>query len=231
MIDLYSWTTPNGHKVHILLEEAGIEYRAHPVNIRAGDQFESDFLRISPNNRIPAIIDSDGPGGEPISLFESGAILVYLAEKTGQFLSSDPVTRYKTLQWLMFQMGGVGPMFGQAHHFIKYAPERIDYAVDRYHNEAKRLYNVLDRRLEASEYLAGDYSIADMATFPWVRRHEVHEVDLAEFSNVERWFRQIDARAAVQRGIAVLTDAEAQTVDEPDKAFEVMFGKTQYMRR
>ncbi len=231
MIDLYSWTTPNGHKVHIALEEAGLAYRAHPVNIRAGDQFEPGFLRISPNNRIPAIVDRDGPGGQEISLFESGAILIYLAEKTGRFLSTDPATRYKTLQWLMFQMGGVGPMFGQAHHFIKYAPERIGYAVDRYHNEAKRLYNVLDRQLESSEYLSGDYSIADMATFPWVRRHEVHEVDLAAFPHVQRWFGQIEARSAVQRGLAVLTDAEAEATDEPDKAFEVMFGKTQYQRR
>src|SRR3984885_4647599 len=165
MIDVYSWATPNGHKVHIMLEECGLPYAVHAVDIGAGDQFKPDFLAISPNNKIPAIIDSDGPEGKPLSLFESGAILFYLAEKTGKFLPSDPAGRYATMQWLMFQMGGVGPMLGQAHHFRIYAPEKVEYAVNRYSNEAKRLYGVMDRQLGVTRYLAGDeYSIADIAT-------------------------------------------------------------------
>ncbi len=231
MIDLYSWTTPNGHKVHIMLEETCLDYHAHPVNIYAGDQFDPDFLKISPNNKIPAIVDREGPEGEPIALFESGAILLYLAEKTGRFLPTRPADRFHVVEWLMFQMGGVGPMFGQAHHFIKYARERIDYAVNRYHNETRRLYQVLDNRLERSEYLAGEYSIADMATYPWVRRHPVHEVDLDEFPHVRRWHDAIDERPAVRRGLAVLTDEENRAVDEPDKAHDFLFGKTQYTRR
>ncbi len=167
MIDLYTWPTPNGHKIHIMLEETGLEYNVIPVNIGTGDQFEPDFLEISPNNKMPAMVDSDGPDGQPISLFESGAMLIYLAEKTGQFLPSDPRGRFEVLCWLMFQMGGVGPMLGQAHHFRAYAPEQIPYAVDRYTNEAGRLYGVIDKRLEGRDYLAGDYSIADIATMPW----------------------------------------------------------------
>ncbi len=167
MIDLYTWPTPNGHKIPIMLEETGLEYNVIPVNIGTGDQFEPDFLEISPNNKMPAMVDSDGPDGQPISLFESGAMLIYLAEKTGQFLPSDPRGRFEVLCWLMFQMGGVGPMLGQAHHFRAYAPEQIPYAVDRYTNEAGRLYGVIDKRLEGRDYLAGDYSIADIATMPW----------------------------------------------------------------
>ena len=170
MIDVYTWATPNGHKVHIMLEECGLEYKVHPINIGAGDQFGEAFLKISPNNKIPAIVDSDGPDGKPISLFESGAILLYLAGKTSKFLPEDVRGKYDALQWLMFQMGGVGPMLGQAHHFRIYAPEKIEYAVNRYTNEAKRLYGVIDKQLSTHPWLAGDsYSIADMATFPWLR--------------------------------------------------------------
>jgi GST-like protein len=199
MIDVYSWATPNGHKVHIMLEETGLAYRAHPVDIGAGDQFKPEFLKISPNNKIPAIVDSDGPGGKPISLFESGAILVYLAEKTGKFLPADPAERYATLEWLMFQMGGVGPMLGQAHHFRLYAPEKIEYAINRYTNEAKRLYNVMETP-RATEYLAGDtYTIADIATFPWTRSWQNQGIVLDELPNVKRWHEAIAARPAVQR--------------------------------
>src|SRR6185312_7144428 len=170
MIDLYSWATPNGHKIHIMLEETGLEYRVHPIDIGAGDQFTPAFLAISPNNKIPAIVDSNGPDGAPISLFESGAILIYLAEKTGKLLPHEPAGRYATLQWLMFQVGGLGPMLGQTHHFRIYAPQQIEYAVSRYTNEAKRLYGVMDKQLGQSAYLAGnDYTIADIAAFPWTR--------------------------------------------------------------
>jgi GST-like protein len=180
MIDVYSWATPNGHKVHIMLEETGLEYRVHPIDIGAGDQFKPEFLAISPNNKIPAIVDSDGPGGTPLSLFESGAILVYLAEKTGQFLPIDPAGRYATLQWLMFQMGGLGPMLGQTHHFRVYAPQQIEYAVNRYTNEAKRLYGVMDKQLGKTAFLAGnDYTIADIAAFPWISGEERLRILLA----------------------------------------------------
>ncbi len=173
MIELYTWPTPNGRKVHIMLEECGLEYNVRAINIDLGDQFDPAFLKINPNNKVPAIVDSDGPGGAPYSLFESGAIMMYLAEKTGKYMPSDRAGRYDVIQWLMFQMGGVGPMLGQAHHFRRYAPERIQYAYDRYTNEASRLYGVIDRRLGESAWLAGaDYSIADIATFPWLRSHE-----------------------------------------------------------
>lgn len=231
MIDLYSWTTPNGHKVHILLEETGVAYCAHPVNIRAGDQFDAQFLRVSPNNKIPAIIDGNGPDGMPVTLFESGAILIYLAEKTGDFLPAEGPDRYRTLQWLMFQMGGIGPMLGQAHHFIKYAPQRIDYAIERYTNETHRLYGVLDRQLGSTPYLAGRYSIADIATFPWVHRHPIHKVELEDFPNVKRWFKTIAQRPAVQRGLQVLAEEEKAASVDDEKAFEYMFGATQYQRR
>ena len=202
MIEAYSWATPNGHKIHIMLEELGLEYKAIPIDIGAGDQFTPEFLAISPNNKIPAIIDSDGPDGKPLALFESGAILFYLAEKTGKFLPLDPVGRYTTMQWLMFQMGGVGPMLGQAHHFRIYAPEKIEYAVNRYSNEAKRLYGVMDKQLGVTRYLAGnDYSIADIATFPWTRSWKNQGIELDEFPNVRRWFDEISARPAVIRGV------------------------------
>ncbi len=203
MIDLYTWTTPNGRKVSIMLEECGLAYRAHKVNIGQGEQFKPAFLAISPNNRIPAIVDSEGPDGKPIEMFESGAILVYLSGKTGKFLPKSTRGKYEALQWLMWQMGGVGPMFGQAHHFLRAAPEQVPYGIKRYVDEAKRLYGVLDRRLADAPYMAGEYSIADIATYPWAARHEWHKVDLAEFPNVKRWYDTIGKRPAVVRGMAV----------------------------
>jgi GST-like protein len=229
-IELYSWATPNGHKVHILLEELGLEYNVHAIDIGAGDQFDPDFLKISPNNKMPAIVDTDGPDGKPHSVFESGAILLYLAEKHGKFLPSDPRARSVTLQWLMWQMGGFGPMLGQVHHFRNYAPETIEYAVNRYTNEAKRLYGVLDRRLGESPYLGGDeYSIADIAVFPWTRYPDRQGLERAEFSNFQRWFDEIAASPAVQRGVTVLADQRKEGFDA--KAKEILFGATQYQRR
>jgi GST-like protein len=203
VIDLYTWTTPNGRKVQIMLEELGLPYNVHSINIGKNEQFAPDFLKISPNNKIPAIVDSEGPNGKPISIFESGAILMYLAEKHGKFWPQDTPTKYLVMQWLMFQMGGFGPMLGQAHHFLKFAPEKIPYAMDRYAKEAQRLYGVIDKRLGEAEYLAGDYSIADIATFPWAQSFAMQGIDMAAFPNVKRWFDAILARPAVQRGIAV----------------------------
>jgi GSH-dependent disulfide-bond oxidoreductase len=229
-IEVYSWPTPNGHKVHIMLEECGLPYTAIPVNIGAGEQFRPDFLAISPNNKIPAIVDPQGPDGAPISLFESGAILVYLAAKTGRFLPAGDRAKYEMLQWLMFQMGGVGPMLGQAHHFRMYAPEKIGYAIDRYKNEARRLYGVIDRRLAQSKWLGGaEYSIADIATFPWLRSWQNQGVVMDEFPQLKRWFDTIAERPAVQRGVKVLADLRKPITD--DKAREVLFGATQYQRR
>jgi GST-like protein len=203
MIELHTWTTPNGRKVSVMLEECGLPYTVHKVNIGQNEQFKPEFLAISPNNRIPAIVDSDGPDGKPIHLFESGAILVYLAGKTGRFLPVSTKGKYEALQWLMWQMGGVGPMFGQAHHFLRAAPEQVPYGIKRYTDEAKRLYGVLDRRLAEAAFMAGEYSIADIATYPWIARHEWHKVDLAEFPNVKRWYDTIGRRPAVARGMAV----------------------------
>ena len=203
MIDLYTWGTPNGRKASIMLEEIGLPYTVHPINIGKGEQNTAEYIAINPNSKIPAIIDGEGPGGKPVKVFESGAILIYLAEKTGKLLSSDPRARLQALEWLMFQMGGVGPMLGQVHHFLRNAPEPIPYAIERYVKETRRLYGVLDRRLAESAFLAGEYSIADIATYPWVARHEWHRVDLAEFPNVERWFAAIGARPAVERGMKV----------------------------
>jgi GST-like protein len=203
MIDVYSMATPNGHKVHIMLEECGLPYRAHNIDIGEGDQFKPEFLAISPNNKIPAIVDPHGPDGKPFSMFESGAILVYLAGKVGKFLPQSDRGKYIALQWLMFQMGGVGPMFGQAHHFLRAAPEQVPYGIKRYTEETKRLYGVLDKRLSEAAFLAEEYSIADMATYPWVARHEWHHVDLAAFPNVKRWYDTISRRPAVVRGMAV----------------------------
>jgi len=232
MIDLYTWTTPNGHKAHIMLEETGLDYNAIPINIGAGDQFAPDFLDISPNNKIPAMVDHDGPGGADFALFESGAMLVYLADKTGSFLPTDTRARHATMAWLMFQMGSIGPMLGQAHHFIKYAPENIDYAVQRYTNEANRLYGVMDKRLSDHEWLAGEqYTIADIATFPWLRSPANQGVDMADYPNVRRWFDSIAARPAVQRGLAVLQDQPAADAASDRQAFENMFGATQYSKR
>ena len=203
MIDFYTWTTPNGRKVSIMLEECGLPYRVHKVDIGKGEQFRPEFLAINPNNRIPAIVDAEGPEGKPLPLFESGAILVYLAGKTGRFLPESTTGKYIALQWLMFQMGGVGPMFGQAHHFLRAAPEQVPYGIKRYTDETRRLYGVLDKRLGEAPFLAGEYSIADMATFPWVARHEWHKVALADFPNVKRWYDTIALRPAVVRGMAV----------------------------
>ncbi len=226
MIDLYYWPTPNGHKISIMLEETGIPYRVRPVNILRGEQFKPAFLKIDPNNKIPAIVDRAGPGGAPLALFESGAILQYLAEKSGQFMPHDQRERYIVIQWLTFQVANVGPMFGQCGHFLGYAPKKIPYAIDRYRNETLRLYRVLDRRLAKSEYLAGDYSIADMATWPWVRVRWFHKIDLDEFPHVKRWYEAVDGRAAVQRGVAVLADR--MKIGTPDKqAREALFGRQQ----
>jgi GST-like protein len=205
MIQLYTWATPNGRKVSIMLEELGLEYQAHEVNISKGEQFNPDFLAIAPNNRIPAIIDEDGPGGAPLSLFETGAIMVYLAEKTGSDLyPSEPVQRAKVMQWLMWQMGGLGPMVGQAHHFLFNPKEVVPYGQKRYHDETLRLYGVMDRQLADNAYIAGAaYSIADIACYPWISRFERHQVDLNDFANVKRWFDELSARPAVERGMAV----------------------------
>ena len=230
MIEVYSWPTPNGHKVHIMLEECGLPYRVHPVDIGSGAQFAPEFLAISPNNKIPAITDPDGPDGEPISLFESGAILLYLAGKTGRFLPAGTAAKYEVLQWLMFQMGGVGPMLGQAHHFRIYAPEKIPYAVDRYTNEAKRLYGVMNKRLARSKYLGGaEYSVADMAVYPWLRSWKNQGIDWNDFPHLRGWFDEIGARPAVQRGCEVLASARKPLVD--DKAREALFGSQQYQKR
>ena len=202
MIDLYTWSTPNGRKVSIMLEECGLPYRVHRIDIGKGEQFALDYLKINPNGKIPSIVDPQGPDGKPIAMMESGAILIYLADKTGQFFSQK--NKYQILQWLMFQMGGVGPMFGQAHHFMRAKKDEVPYGSERYGNEAKRLYGVMDRRLEKNAFLSGsDYSIADIATYPWVARHEWHRVDLGAFAHVKRWFDAIGARPAVARGMAV----------------------------
>lgn len=203
MIDLYTWTTPNGRKVSILLEELGLPYRVHPIDIGKGDQFKPEYVAINPNSKIPAIDDPDGPGGVPIRMMESGAILIYLADKMGKFLPLSGAARYAVLEWLMFQMGGVGPMFGQVHHFLRAAKEPVPYAIERYTRETKRLYGVLNARLKDSSYLAGDYSVADIATYPWVARYEWHRVDLAQFPNVKRWYDAVGGRPAVVRGMAV----------------------------
>ena len=230
MIEVYSWATPNGHKVHIMLEECGLPYRATAVDIGAGEQFAPEFLAISPNNKIPAIVDPEGPDGRPISLFESGAILMYLAAKTGKFMPATTRGRYAMLEWLMFQMGGVGPMLGQAHHFRIYAPEKIGYAIDRYTNEAKRLYGVMDRRLAKSKYIAGpEYTIADIAIFPWLRSWKNQGIAWDDYPHLKGWFDEIAARPAVKRGVEVLATLRKPLVD--DKARETLFGATQYQKR
>jgi GSH-dependent disulfide-bond oxidoreductase len=230
MIEVYSWATPNGHKVHIMLEECGMPYRVHAVDIGAGDQFKPEFLAISPNNKIPAIVDPNGPDGAPISLFESGAILMYLAGKTGRFMPASTRGRYEMLEWLMFQMGGVGPMLGQAHHFRIYAPEKIEYAVNRYTNEAKRLYGVMNKRLAKTKYMAGEeYTIADMAIFPWLRSWKNQGIDWVDYPHLKGWFDEIAARPAVQRGVEVLASQRKALHD--DKARETLFGATQYQQR
>jgi GST-like protein len=203
MIELYTWSTPNGRKVSIMLEECGLPYRVHKIDIGKGDQFTPEYVAINPNSKIPAIVDPDGPDGKPMTLMESGAILVYLAGKTGRFLPPAARDKYDALQWLMFQMGGVGPMFGQAHHFMRAKKDEIPYGSERYGKEAKRLYGVMDRHLAHHEYFSRDYSIADIATYPWVARHEWHRVDLSAYPDVKRWYERVAARPAVARGMAV----------------------------
>ena len=230
MVEVYSWATPNGHKVHIMLEECGLPYRAHAVDIGAGDQFMPEFLAISPNNKIPAIVDPNGPDGAPISLFESGAILMYLAGKTGRFMPASTRGRYEMLEWLMFQMAGVGPMLGQAHHFRIYAPEKIEYAVNRYTNEAKRLYGVMNKRLAKVKYMAGsEYTIADIAIFPWLRSWKNQGIDWVDYPHLKGWFDEIAARPAVQRGVEVLASQRKPLLD--DKSRDTLFGNTQYQPR
>ncbi len=226
MIDLYYWPTPNGWKVSILLEELGLPYTVKPVDITKGDQFQPDFLRLSPNNRMPAIVDTaPKDGGPAISVFESGAIMTYLAEREGRFLPTDLRARVEVNQWLFWQVGGLGPMAGQAHHFRQYAPEKIQYGIDRYTNEVNRLYGVMDRRLADREFLAGDYSIADMACWPWVVPHERQGQSLDDFPNLKRWFETIGARDAVRKGKAVGSDWRSPNIAESDEAKKVLFGQ------
>ena len=229
MIDLYYWPTPNGHKISIFLEETATPYRVVPVNIRKGEQFAPDFLKISPNNRMPAIVDTDGPGGQPISIFESGAILLYLAEKTGKLMPSETRARFAVIQWLMFQMAGVGPMFGQAGHFRNAAPEKIPYAIERYTNETHRLCDVMDKRLADSPFLGGDYSIADIASYPWVVVALRREPDqLGARPNLKRWIDAIGERPAVKRGMAVMADTPVQPLTDEERS--ILYGKKQFER-
>ncbi len=228
MIDLYYWTTPNGHKISVFLEEAGIEYRVHPINIGKGEQFAPEFLEIAPNNRIPAIVDrSPADGGQPLALFESGAILEYLADKSGKFLPKAGRERYVVLQWLYWQMGGLGPMAGQNHHFRNYAPETIDYAVERYIKETTRLYGVLDGQLADNEFVAGhEYSIADMAIWPWVKPYAKQGQDIEEFPHLKRWFERVGERAAVKRAYAIAEDVNPQDgVEMDEEARKHLFGQ------
>jgi GST-like protein len=229
MIDLYTWPTPNGHKIHIMLEETGLAYKVIPVDIGAGDQFKPEFLKISPNNKMPAMVDHDGPGGKPMALAESGAMLFYLASKTGRFLPEDIRERWQVMQWVMFQMGHIGPMLGQAHHFLQYAQENVEYAKNRYRNEANRLYGVLEKRLGESRFAACDaYTIADMAIMPWLRFPERQGVDIEAYPNVKRWRDGIAARPAVQRAVQVLADRRRPTMTPEQR--ENLFGAKQYAR-
>lgn len=230
MIKHYYWPTPNGHKTAIMLEEVGVEYEVHPVDIHNGAQFDEEFIKISPNNRIPAIVDTDGPEGKPYSVFESGAILLYLAEKTGRLWPDNTKSRYDVMQWLMFQMGNVGPMFGQNGYFQGYCPEEIPLAKDRYHNVTKQIYRVLDKRLTGSSYLAGDnYSIADVATYPWTmpRQRALHRIEIGDYPNVRKWADRISRRPAVQRGIAVLS-GDAKVGNPSEETYKNMFGSAQF---
>lgn len=232
MIDLYFWPTPNGWKITIMLEELGLPYTVVPVDIGKGDQFAPEFLAISPNNKMPAIVDPDGPDGKPVSVFESGAIMIYLAEKTGELMPSDPRGRLRVLEWLMFQMGTVGPMLGQVHHFRRYAPQKIPYAVDRYTNEAGRIYNVIDRRLAEQEYLAGDaYSIADIAVWPWLLGERQGQ-SFDDYPNLKRWRDAVKVRPAVVKGRNVMKDTvPVGDVTKDKQRFSVLFGEGQYRRR
>jgi GST-like protein len=223
MIDVYSWWTPNGHKVHIALEELGLEYRIRPVDITRGQQFEAEFAAISPTRKIPAIVDPQGDEGRPLAVFESGAILLYLAEKTGKLLPQAPKARYDVMQWLMFQMSALGPMFGHAQHFVHYAKEKVPYGIERYTREAKLALDAMERRLAESEYLGPEYSIADIACFPWVRVHKLAGQTLGDFEHVSRWYGAIRARPAVERGMAVLREAWTD-VRQSDSASKILFG-------
>jgi GST-like protein len=229
MIDLYFWPTPNGYKLTILFEELGLPYRVVPIDIWKGDQFDPEFLKIAPNNKMPAVVDSDGADGKPISIFESGAIMLHYAEKHGRFIPKDERGRIEVLQWLMFQMASVGPMLGQAHHFRAYAGDPIPYAVERYTNEATRLYRVIDKRLADRPFIAGDYSIADIAIFPWLRSWERQGQNISDHPNLKAWFETIDARPAVRRGLDVLSD-ERRTAPLSDEERSIMFGAKQYAR-
>ena len=223
ILQVYSWPTPNGHKVHIMLEECGLPYQVHSVNIARGEQFDPAFLRISPNNKIPALTDPHGPDGRPMHVFESGAILLYLSSKTGKFMPSSTRGKFEVLQWLMFQMASVGPMLGQTHHFRIYASEKIPYAIDRYTNETKRLYGVMDKRLVSSPYLGGRaYSIADMAVYPWLRSWQNQGIDWADHPHLKAWYDKVEARPAVQRGIHVLSDVKKPPMDA--QARSALFG-------
>ncbi len=232
MIEVWSWPTPNGHKVHITLEELKLPYKTIPVDIGKGDQFKPEFLAITPNHRIPAIVDYDGPDGNPLKLFESAAIMIYLSEKTGgKLIPVDPIGRYTCLQWMMFQMGSTGPMFGQYNHFANYAVEKLPYAIGRYTNEVKRLHRVLEKRLAVSEYLAGAvYSMADIINFPWIRNPDRRAIDLADYPNVKRWHDAVASRPAVQRGVEVLSEKRRRG-QMTNEEREIMFGETQFRTR
>jgi GST-like protein len=223
-IELHYWPTPNGHKISIMLEELGVPYEVRYVNIGRGEQFEPAFLKISPNNRMPAIVDPEGPGGKPISVFESGAILQYLGRKFGRFYPAEERARVAVEEWLFWQVGGLGPMAGQAHHFRQYAPQQVPYAIDRYTNEVNRLYGVLNRRLAERDYLAGDYSVADMAAFPWTRSYEKQGQSLDDFPHMKRWFDAIAARPAVERGLAIGEERRSNLADDKD-AQKILFGQ------
>jgi GSH-dependent disulfide-bond oxidoreductase len=239
MIDVYFWPTPNGYKVTVMLEELGLKYNLIPVNIGRGEQFKPEFLKISPNNRMPAIIDPEGPGGKPFAIFESGAILMYLAEKYGKLMPAETRRKYEVVEWLMFQMASVGPMLGQAHHFRLYAPEKLQYAIDRYTNEARRIYNVIDKRLSEVAYLAGEYSIADIAVYPWLVPHGMQGQNLDDTPNLKRWYEEIRSRPAVQRGFAVMADevakmreaAAARQRPHDQESWNNLFGNKQFEKR
>ena len=239
MIDVYFWPTPNGYKVTVMLEELGLKYNLVPVNIGKGDQFKPEFLKISPNNRMPAIIDPEGPGGKPFAIFESGAILMYLAEKHGKLMPAEIRGKYEVIEWLMFQMASVGPMLGQAHHFRLYAPEKLQYAIDRYTNEARRIYNVIDKRLGEAAYLAGEYSIADIAVYPWLVPHNLQGQNLDVTPNLKRWYEHMRNRPAVQRGFAVMAEevakmreaAAARQRPHDQESWNNLFGNKQFEKR
>jgi GST-like protein len=230
MIELYTWPTPNGHKVHIMLEEAGIPYNVHGIRIGEGDQFAPEFIELNPNGRIPVIVDTEGPGGKPYTVIESGAILIYLAEKSGKFLSPDPAKRYLAIQWLMFQMASIGPILGQHIHFGTHAPDKLPYAINRFARETQRLFNVMDRRLGQAEYFAEEYSIADMAIFPWARNWERRGIVIAEYPNVSRWLDAVAARPGVKRGVSILVEHQRHGPHSKAEQ-EILFGDTQFKRR